>query len=62
MNPNSNIWNAPKQIPLGLAYLASTLERDGHKVTILDMNVNKNIDLEIKKDPDLVGFLSLIHI
>jgi len=56
VNPNSDIWNAPKQIPLGIAYLASTLEQDGHKVTILDMNINKNIDSEIKKDPDLVGF------
>jgi radical SAM superfamily enzyme YgiQ (UPF0313 family) len=56
VNPSSDIWNAPTQIPLGLAYLASTLEKDGHKVTILDMNINKDIDSEITKAPCLIGF------
>jgi len=56
VNPCSAIWNAPKQIPLGLAYLASTLENDGHKVKILDMNIDKDFDSELKKEYDIVGF------
>lgn len=56
INPCSAIWNAPKQIPLGLAYLASTLEKEGHKVRILDMNLDTDLDSEIKKDHQVVGF------
>ncbi len=56
VNPPSSIWNAPKQIPLGLGYLASTLEKECHSVRILDMNFNNNLDSELKRDPELVGF------
>jgi anaerobic magnesium-protoporphyrin IX monomethyl ester cyclase len=56
VNPSSAIWNAPKQVPLGLAYLAATLEKEGHKVKILDMNINKDLFPELKRDPDVVGF------
>ncbi len=56
VNPSSAIWNAPKQVPLGLAYLASTLEKEGHRVKILDMNLNKDLDAELNSSPDIVGF------
>lgn len=56
VNPCSAIWNAPKQIPLGLAYLASTLEKEGHKVRILDMSLDKDLDSELKREPHVVGF------
>jgi len=47
-------------IPLGLAYLASFIERDGHKVRIVDSNILgykiEDIKGEIKKfNPHLVG-------
>lgn len=40
-------------IPLGLAYLASTLIEDGHEVDILDKRVESNA--KMKDDYDLVG-------
>lgn len=50
--------------PLGIAYLASSLEKKGHKIKILDMysfNLNENdlINSIIKFKPDIVGFTVL---
>jgi len=47
-------------VPLGLAYLASSIEKDGHKVKIIDSNTLgyriKDIKEEIEKfNPHLVG-------
>ncbi len=46
--------------PLGLAYVASALEKDGHDVKIIDCDANQSTLHEIVKvtkrfDPDLVG-------
>lgn len=44
--------------PLGLAYLAAVLEREGHKIEILDLNVEKDQDTALLngvKNADLVG-------
>jgi radical SAM superfamily enzyme YgiQ (UPF0313 family) len=49
--------------PLGLAYLASTLEKDGHSVKIIDGSALGipllSIEREVKKDkPDIIGVTS----
>jgi len=47
---------AQKNVPLGLAYIAAFLEREGHSVRILDMNIRpQNFKDELKRYPDLVG-------
>jgi len=49
--------------PLGLLYLASSLEKDGHKVKIIDVEVDnltkeQTIERIIKENPDIVGITS----
>jgi len=52
--PNAEIKVAASQVlPLGLAYLASTLIEEGHDVKILDKRIEKNG--KIKDNFDLVG-------
>lgn len=55
--PKSKIWNMPTQMPLGLGYLASTLEKDGHEVKIFDMMVEEIVLEDVIKNfkPELVG-------
>lgn len=54
--------------PLGLAYLAAQMEKDGHQVTILDFNCPPRLSLEEQVRrvadfmPDLVGITSMSHI
>ncbi len=53
VNPNLGIWIKAKTIPLGLAYIASSLEEAGHEVKIIDRNIYPNEP--IPKDTDVVG-------
>lgn len=39
--PKANIWNMPKQIPLGLATLGAVLQKDGHLVEVFDMAIEE---------------------
>lgn len=50
--------------PLGLAYIAATLEKNGHEVKIIDCDVEKNVEniiYQTVKDfsPPLVGFYAM---
>ena len=52
--------------PLGILYLASSLERTGIEVTALDQtsetsSVEKVVDWIIKEDPDVLGISVLIN-
>lgn len=47
---------AQKNIPLGLAYIAASLENEGHFVRVLDLNVlPKQFEDELKRYPDVIG-------
>ncbi len=52
--------------PLGLAYIAAALERDGHCVRIFDLTLGKipfenNMEEIIKFSPDIVGISCMTH-
>lgn len=55
--PKGKIWNMPKQIPLGLAYLGAVLQQAGHSVEVFDMTVEeRSLTSKLTKgDFDLVG-------
>jgi anaerobic magnesium-protoporphyrin IX monomethyl ester cyclase len=58
VNPATRIWTTRNTIPLGLAYLAAVLEREDHKVRILDLAVEARSDDELRKEiasMDMVG-------
>ncbi len=55
-SPGIYSWIGLKLPPLGLAYLASTLEQENHRVKILDLQVAPKKELkENLKNCDLVG-------
>ena len=37
--PKGNIWIRARTIPLGLAYIAATLEKAGHEVKVIDLRI-----------------------
>lgn len=53
--------------PLGLAYIAAVLEKDGHSVKIFDLTLDHDISLEnkmediIKFSPDIIGISAMTH-
>jgi radical SAM superfamily enzyme YgiQ (UPF0313 family) len=60
INPSPEIWIEARTLPLGLAYIAATLEKEGHKVEVIDLTIEKREP----DDPDLVGITAttpLIH-
>lgn len=60
INPKNVAWSSgTATLPVGLAYLASTLEQDSHEVRCIDMQVESRIDIqnEIKKY-EIIGISS----
>ncbi len=53
--------------PLGLAYIAAVLEKDGHDVKIFDLTLDHDRSLENKMDdiikfsPDIIGISAMTH-
>lgn len=67
IKPHTRSPDAPRSMlkgmsilpPLGLLYIASDLERNGHSVRIFDFDVEKRSLLDILNDIDMVGITSL---
>lgn len=63
INPRYKVWSPNVWIPIGLAYIASSLEKADHKVKIIDMNAFKISDKDIIKkinDTDAIGIGGMI--
>jgi anaerobic magnesium-protoporphyrin IX monomethyl ester cyclase len=57
--PQNPVFVGSNTLPVGLAYLASSLEKAGHEVECLDFRVEQNVNIrKIVKDFDLVGISS----
>lgn len=64
INPRLRAWSPNIWVPLGLTYIAAALEKEGHKIDIIDMNEKKLNDEDLiamlKKDADVVGITGMI--
>uniref|UniRef100_A0A6M3KWX0 Putative vitamin B12-binding domain containing protein n=1 Tax=viral metagenome TaxID=1070528 RepID=A0A6M3KWX0_9ZZZZ len=63
INPRLRSWSPTVVPPLGLAYIATSLEDKGHKVKIVDMNSTKVSDselVEIGESSDVVGVTGMV--
>jgi anaerobic magnesium-protoporphyrin IX monomethyl ester cyclase len=57
--PKNPVFVGSTTLPIGLAYLASSLEADGHEVKCLDMRIYPNADVKkMMKDFDTIGISS----
>ncbi|MCL5236530.1 MAG: B12-binding domain-containing radical SAM protein [Nitrospirae bacterium] len=59
--PWKSLFGAESFLPLGIAYIASSLEAAGHNVKVIDFTVQPYNDTELislikKENPDVVGF------
>ena len=64
IRPNYSFANAQPNPPIGLGYLAATLEKHGHKVFIADLSILKIQNDEVVKltskfNPDVIGITAL---
>jgi anaerobic magnesium-protoporphyrin IX monomethyl ester cyclase len=56
IHPKLKEYKQPKLPPLGILYIASYLEKKGHQVRIIDLNVPRSEKLEkMLKEADIVG-------
>jgi len=64
INPRLREWSPNIWIPLGLTYVASVLEKEGHIVKIIDMNAERMTDSDLiqnlNKDTNVVGITGMI--
>ena len=62
VNPRLKTWSPNIYPPLGLCYIAASLEREGHEVRILDMNASRSEDafVEMTCSTDITGITGLI--
>ncbi len=63
LNPRLATWSPNVYVPLGLTYIAAVLERAGHDVEIIDLNVHKKNDGSLRKitsDKDIIGITGMI--
>src|SRR3989338_11422324 len=52
INPATKIWIKSRTLPLGLAYIAAVLEKDGHTVEVIDKNIEPQ---RMPNNPELIG-------
>lgn len=63
ISPKPNIhFDTAHSIPLGLAYMASVLENGGHKVSVIDLNVQADTIQKEIKNVDVVGVRAITPI
>ena len=64
INPRLRAWSPNIWVPLGLAYIAAVLEKEGHTIKIIDMNEKKlnddDLRANLKEDVDVVGITGMI--
>ncbi len=63
LNPKLKTWSPNVYVPLGLAYIAAVLEPMGDSVEIIDLNVRKVGDSDLRKKvigADIVGITGMI--
>jgi len=64
INPRLRAWSPNIWVPLGLAYIAAILEKEGHTIKIIDLNEQKlnddDLRANLKEDVDVVGFTGMI--
>src|SRR5687768_13375843 len=58
-NPENDVWSSRKHIPLGLGYLASSLEAAGHTVRIYDASIeDEPLEQVLQQGWDFAGLSS----
>jgi radical SAM superfamily enzyme YgiQ (UPF0313 family) len=45
INPKPKIWIKSMTIPLGIAYIAAVLEKNGYEVKVVDLNINQKQEI-----------------
>jgi anaerobic magnesium-protoporphyrin IX monomethyl ester cyclase len=63
LNPRLKTWSPNAYVPLGLGYIASSLEQAGHDVEIIDLNVHRVSNNELGKrvaGAGIVGITGMI--
>jgi len=63
LNPRLRTWSPNVWVPLGLAYIAAVLEREGYSVEILDLNGERINDAQLQRkveNTDIVGITGMI--
>lgn len=63
LNPRYKVWSPNLWAPLGLAYIAASLEQVGHKVKIIDINAMRISDDDLIKkikSSDVIGIGGMI--
>ncbi|GAG99414.1 unnamed protein product, partial [marine sediment metagenome] len=63
LNPRLKTWSPNVYVPLGLGYIAASLEQAGHDVEIIDLNVHRISNNELRKrvtGAEIVGITGMI--
>ena len=63
LNPSLKTWSPNIYAPLGLAYIAATLEHEGHSIKILDLNSQRMSDGRLKGkliEADVIGITGMV--
>ncbi len=63
LNPRLRTWSPNVYVPLGLGYIAASLEQAGHDVKIIDLNVHRVNSNELQKrvtGAEIVGITGMI--
>ena len=63
LNPKLKTWSPNIYVPLGLAYIAASLEHAGHSVKIIDLNSHKVSDSKLQEGlvgADVIGITGMV--
>lgn len=63
LNPRLKTWSPNVYVPLGLAYIAAVLEQAGYNVEIIDLNVQRVNDNDLRRkviNADIIGITGMI--